>query len=126
VEGLAVARAAIWARVSTGDQESQSQLGALQNFAGHRGFDVVEQYVTTASAWNGQYRERLQQALADAYAGSSSRMLTISLLLASNPMLRSVPTGLRAVCEPSQISMGFCRIPSTLAITRLSLTQING
>jgi putative DNA-invertase from lambdoid prophage Rac len=72
-------RAAIWARVSTGDQESQNQLKALKDFADRHDYDVVERYVSTASAWTGQHRSQLQKALTEAYAGRYKVLLVWSL-----------------------------------------------
>ena len=64
------ARCAIWARVSTGDQETANQLAALRAEADRRGLEVAAEYVLEGvSAWTGAHREQLRQALDDARAG---------------------------------------------------------
>lgn len=72
-------RVAVWARVSTGDQESQNQLRALRDFADRHDYDVVEEYVSTASARTGQHREQLHKALKDAFTGKYKVLLVWSL-----------------------------------------------
>jgi DNA invertase Pin-like site-specific DNA recombinase len=44
-------KAAIWARVSTKDQDEQNQLIELRELAAARGYDVVTEIVTEDSAW---------------------------------------------------------------------------
>jgi putative DNA-invertase from lambdoid prophage Rac len=46
-------RAAIWARVSTADQHAANQLDTLRAWAGQRGLEVVAEFVTEDSAWQG-------------------------------------------------------------------------
>jgi len=71
---------AIWARVSTTDQESGNQLLELREWAARRGFTVVQEYVLDgASAWKGEQRALLDQALADARLGRFSIMLCWAL-----------------------------------------------
>lgn len=43
--------AAIWARVSSHDQDADNQLRELRQWAADRGLDVVTEYVTEDSAW---------------------------------------------------------------------------
>ena len=63
-------RCALWARVSTGEQESANQLAGLRAWAGRRGLEVAAEYVLEgASAWTGAHRAQLRQALDDARAG---------------------------------------------------------
>jgi DNA invertase Pin-like site-specific DNA recombinase len=45
-------RAAIWARVSTADQDTGNQLAELRDWAKAKGLDVVAEYVTEDSAWS--------------------------------------------------------------------------
>ncbi len=57
-------RCALWARVSKDEQESGNQLGELRAEAARRGLDVTAEYVLDgASAWKGEHRELLRQAL---------------------------------------------------------------
>ena len=73
-------RAAIWARVSTEDQETSNQLDELRQWAARRGFTVVTEYVLNGtSAWNGGQREALNAALADARIGKWDVLLCWSL-----------------------------------------------
>ena len=44
-------KAAIWARVSTDDQNTGNQLDQLRAWADRRGLEVVEEFVTEDSAW---------------------------------------------------------------------------
>ena len=63
-------KCAIWARVSTDDQDTGNQLAELRQWADRRGLEVVAEYVLDgASAWKGEHREQLAQALADARLG---------------------------------------------------------
>ncbi len=63
-------RAAIWSRVSTDEQTSANQHGALTELASRRGWQVVATYdADGVSAWTGAHRECLNEALADARAG---------------------------------------------------------
>jgi DNA invertase Pin-like site-specific DNA recombinase len=63
-------RCAIWARVSTDDQASGNQLAELRAWAGRRGLDIAAEYVLDgASAWKGQHRDQLAEALAGARTG---------------------------------------------------------
>ena len=59
-------RCAIWARVSTDEQESGNQLAELRQWAARRGFEIVTEYVLDESAWNGAHLGRLNEAIADA------------------------------------------------------------
>jgi len=63
-------RCALWARVSKDEQDSGNQLGELRAEASRRGLDVSAEYVLDgASAWKGEHRDQLRQALRDARAG---------------------------------------------------------
>src|SRR6516162_6755005 len=74
------ARCAIWARVSTGDQETANQLAALRAEADRRGLEVAAEYVLEGvSAWTGAHREQLRQALDDARAGRFEVLLVWAL-----------------------------------------------
>ena len=73
-------RCAIWARVSTDDQDASNQLAELRQWAGRRGLEVVTEYALDgASAWKGEHREQLAQALADARTGQYDVLLVWAL-----------------------------------------------
>jgi putative DNA-invertase from lambdoid prophage Rac len=73
-------RCALWARVSRDEQESGNQLGELRAEAARRGLDVTAEYVLDgASAWKGEHRELLRQALGDARAGRYEVLLVWAL-----------------------------------------------
>jgi len=58
-------RAAIYARVSTGDQRPETQLLDLREFAKQRGFEIVHEYVDTISGTKSK-RPGLDRLMADA------------------------------------------------------------
>ena len=62
-------RAALWLRVSTGDQTTDNQHTALEAFAGRLGLEVVTTFDVEASAYNGNHRPALKAAQAAAQAG---------------------------------------------------------
>jgi len=63
-------RCAIWARVSTDEQDSGNQIPELRQWAVRRGLQVAAEYVLDrAFAWKGEHREQLARALADARLG---------------------------------------------------------
>jgi putative DNA-invertase from lambdoid prophage Rac len=73
-------RCALWARVSKDEQESGNQLGELRAEAARRGLDVTAEYVLEgASAWKGEHRALLRQALGDARAGRYDVLLVWAL-----------------------------------------------
>ena len=73
-------RCAIWARVSTDEQESGNQLAELRQWAARRGLEVAAEYVLDgASAWKAEHREQLGQALADARVGRYDVLLCWAL-----------------------------------------------
>jgi DNA invertase Pin-like site-specific DNA recombinase len=73
-------RCAIWARVSTDEQDSGNQLAELYQWAARRGLEVAAEYVLDgASAWKGQHRDQLGQALAGARTGRYDVLLVWAL-----------------------------------------------
>lgn len=71
---------AIWARVSTEEQEAGNQVAELRQWAERRGFEIAAEYILEgASAWNGKHREQLAQALADARIGRYDVLLIWAL-----------------------------------------------
>jgi DNA invertase Pin-like site-specific DNA recombinase len=76
-------RCAIWARVSKDEQESGNQLAELRQLAATRGFGVTAEYVLDgASAWKGERREQLCQAL-----NSARREYDVLLVLGTRSAL---------------------------------------
>lgn len=63
-------RVALWARVSSDDQETDNQVLALRAWAARREFEVVREYVLEASAFTGRSRPHLRAALEDARRGA--------------------------------------------------------
>src|SRR5262252_1687210 len=66
--------AAVWLRVSTGEQEHDNQVPDVAAFTAHHGYQQVRAYTVDDSAWKDDsggpaYRAALAQALADAHAG---------------------------------------------------------
>jgi putative DNA-invertase from lambdoid prophage Rac len=75
-----IPRCAIWARVSTDEQETANQLAELRTWASNRGMEVAVEYVLDGtSAWNGMHREHLRQALDDARRGRYDVLLVWAL-----------------------------------------------
>jgi putative DNA-invertase from lambdoid prophage Rac len=72
-------RAAIWARVSTQQQETENQLLALRLWAARRGFEIGPEYVLEESAYNGRHRSQLNAALQDAHDGQFQVVLVWAL-----------------------------------------------
>ena len=73
-------RCAIWARVSTDEQDSGNQLPELRQWAARRGLAVAAEYVVDgASAWKGEHREQLAAALSSARLGKYDVLLVWAL-----------------------------------------------
>jgi putative DNA-invertase from lambdoid prophage Rac len=72
-------RAAIWARVSTTEQDTTNQLSAIRQWAQQRGYEIVKEYVLEESAWNGKHRAQVTAALKDAHAGRYEVLLVWAL-----------------------------------------------
>ena len=73
-------RCAIWARVSTDEQESGNQLDELRAWVARRGLDVAGEYIVDgASAWKGKHRDQVAVALADARLGRFDVLLVWAL-----------------------------------------------
>ena len=54
-------KAAIWARVSTEEQELANQLLQLKEYAARRDLDVVTVYEVTESGWKGAHLAQFNQ-----------------------------------------------------------------
>ena len=72
-------KAAIWARVSTGSQETENQVVQLQAWASRRGLDVVEVYRVQESGWRGAHLKALAQVYQDARVGRFQLLLVWAL-----------------------------------------------
>lgn len=72
-------RAAIWARVSTSEQETENQVAQLRAFAARRGLDVVKVYRVEESAWRGAHAKALTQVQNDGHRGQFSVLLVWAL-----------------------------------------------
>ena len=72
-------KAAIWTRVSTGEQNASNQLPAILSYAAGRGLEIVQTYTVQESAWRGAHQTALSQVYAQARAGMFSVLLVWSL-----------------------------------------------
>lgn len=59
-------KAAIYARVSTGEQSTENQLPALQKWVADRGHELVEVYSENESAWKAGHQQELARLRVDA------------------------------------------------------------
>lgn len=72
-------RAAIWLRVSSGEQHAENQLPDVQAWAARRGWEVVKVYEVQESAWKGAHQKALTEVYNDARAGRFQVLLCWSL-----------------------------------------------
>ena len=72
-------RAAIWLRVSTGEQHAENQLPDLQAWAERRGWEVVKVYEVEQSAWVGEGPKLLSEVYNDARMGYFNILLVWAL-----------------------------------------------
>ena len=72
-------KAAIWARVSTTDQETENQLSNLKSWAIAKDLEVVETYSINESAYRGEQRNALEAMYRDAHQGRFEVLLVWSL-----------------------------------------------
>ncbi len=70
---------AIWARVSSSEQDADNQIAQLRRLAERRGLDVVEIYKVQESAWKGAHQKALNQVYADARRGRFQVLLVWAL-----------------------------------------------
>lgn len=71
--------AAIYCRVSTGGQDPDNQLRVLQKWARARGFEVVQVYSETESAWRDGHQAELARLVRDARRGRFKVVLVWAL-----------------------------------------------
>ena len=72
-------KAAIYNRVSTSEQDATNQLLALSDWAECRGYEVVESYAETESAWRDGHEQELGRLLIDARKGKFDIVLVWAL-----------------------------------------------
>lgn len=70
---------AIWARVSTAEQETENQVAQLQEWAARRGLEVVQIYRIAESGWKGAQQKHLSQVYDDARQGKFGILLVWAL-----------------------------------------------
>ena len=96
-------RAAIYCRVSTLDQNPQTQLLDLQQLASQRGFDVVQVYTDHGISGTRQRRPGLDQMLGDARRGK----FDVVLCWACDRVARSVKHFLEVLEELTRLNIQF-------------------
>jgi DNA invertase Pin-like site-specific DNA recombinase len=77
-------KAAVWIRVSTSHQATENQVLDLEKFAAHHGYEIVERYELSESAWNGgkdggEYKTTMQRALDHAWRGDYDVLIVWAL-----------------------------------------------
>ena len=72
-------KAAIYCRVSTEDQHTENQLPILEKWAADRGWEVVERYEDTGSAFQRTNQKQLNRLLADCDKGKYKLVLVYDL-----------------------------------------------
>lgn len=72
-------KAAIWLRVSTGEQHADNQLPDLQRLADRRSWEVVKVYQVQESAWRGAHQKALSEVYQDARLGKFDVLLVWAL-----------------------------------------------
>jgi DNA invertase Pin-like site-specific DNA recombinase len=95
-------RAAIYARVSTGDQHLETQLLDLREMAKRRGYEIVHEYADIISGAKSK-RPGLDQLLADA----RRHRFDIVLVAAFDRVARSVRHFLEVLDELSHLNIEF-------------------
>ncbi len=71
--------AAIWARVSTEEQDPENQVRQLEAWAKLRGFEVVRTYQSQNSGWKGAHLKELSEVYQDARRGAFKVLLVWAL-----------------------------------------------
>ena len=80
-------KAAIWARVSTEEQDPENQVRQLEAWAKLLGFEVVQVYRSQASGWKGAHLKEL----AEVYDGAHKGRFTVLLVWALDRLSREGP-----------------------------------
>jgi len=71
--------AVIYARVSTGQQDTDNQIAVLKEWAMQRNFEVIAVYTETESAWRDGHQQELARLVRDARKGRFSIVLIWAL-----------------------------------------------
>lgn len=104
-------KGAAWIRVSTANQNEATQKPDIVRFAEHHGITIVKWYeLNDTSAWKGEQKARLDEAIADAWAGQWEVLIVwasdrierrgIEALLSLQRKLRKAGANLMSVKEP--------------------------
>jgi putative DNA-invertase from lambdoid prophage Rac len=91
MNGTQPTRCAIWARVSSEEQENENQLHELRDWAARRGLEVVEEFVTEDSAWqngNGTKGKRFDAAREALLEGARRGRYQVVLIWALDRLTR--------------------------------------
>jgi putative DNA-invertase from lambdoid prophage Rac len=72
-------KAALYLRVSTTEQDTANQLPALEGYAKRRGFEIVQVYGETETAWKAGHQTELARLYEDARMGRFEVMLVWAL-----------------------------------------------
>ena len=72
-------KAAVYLRVSSSEQDTSNQLPALEAYARNRGYELVEVYQETESAWKAGHQKELSRLLKDAQRGKFKVILVWAL-----------------------------------------------
>ncbi len=98
-----MSRAAIYARVSTADQEPSNQLHDLRQMAAQRGFEIVEEYVDHGISGARVRRPALDRLMADARRGR----FQVLLVWAADRVARSVKHFVEILEELHHLKIAF-------------------
>jgi DNA invertase Pin-like site-specific DNA recombinase len=96
-------RAALYMRVSTVDQHPENQLNELRQFAGHRGFEVVEEYTDHGISGAKARRPALDKMLKDAHR----RKFDVVVVWACDRLARSTKHFLQVLDELNELGVQF-------------------
>jgi DNA invertase Pin-like site-specific DNA recombinase len=98
-----VKRAALYARVSTLDQNSQTQLLDLRTTAQQRGLEIVEEYIDHGISGTRVQRPALDRMMADA----ARHRFDVVMVAASDRLARSVKHFLETLDELNRLKIEF-------------------
>lgn len=92
-------RACLYCRVSTEEQEAANQVIALRSWASSRGYEIVEIYQESESAWKSGHQRKLSQLIKDAKRGR----FDIVLIWALDRLSREGPLKILQLVQELQI-----------------------
>ena len=96
-------KVAIYGRVSTADQNAESQLYDVRQLAAQRGYDVVEEYVDVGYSGARARRPALDRMMSDARHGRFAAVM----VWASDRMARSVKHFVEVISELDHLGIGY-------------------